>query len=710
MAETSTQATWAQTVPVLDEAGLNNFGTRLFNLYVIHKTDRKSAEERWMRNLRQFRGVYDPEVLSMIAKDQSKAYPKLTRWKCIGTVARLMQMLFPQTEKNYGIKQSPLPDLPIEQLQEVLNALMQTKAGTSGVDPKDVELTDTEIEKAISEYAKGKAGRMELKIDDDLQEMEYITLARKVVFSAVLYNIGVLKGPLHIKVKARGWRRNLIKGGYEAFEKDKFKPLFEFMPVWSYYPDMTATSLDKQDGTFERHIMARWEVEALAQRPDFLKDRIATWLKDHPEGNYVSQWWETVIKGEPKSDRTYVANREGRKYELGAYYGGVTGHELRASGVAVSDADVGKIYQANAWIIDNTIIKASITPFNETVKNHHVFMFEEDDLSILGNGQCDVLRDSQMAICETARAALDNMSVIGPMLEINTDLLTPGQPLGIRKHKTWFREGEGNVAQIPAVRNITIDSHLNELIPLLKLFLDFADKESGLPPPSLGDTSGPGSEALRTQRNASMFLGAAALPIRDTVRNFDTFTISVMTALVAWNQKYDPNPSRDGDHDIIARGSTSLIAKEVLGEALNEFRQTLTPDEADNIKTRELLKARMRAHDLPEDILEEPEVAAQKTQQRLAMTQAQMQGQMDLLSAQSKQFLTKSVLNEAQARKADGSLTIEGFNSIMDVLLKGHGEAVNEHVAVTSAVSNARKDMIAAHVATKPIPAAKGAK
>ena len=543
------------TLPVLDESKLQSLGTRIFSLYRTHMLDRKPAEERWLRNLRQFRGVYDPEVLAMIPKDMSKAYPKLTRWKVIGTVARLMQMLFPQTEKNYGIKPSPLPDLSVAQLQEVLNTLVSVKAQAMQADPRDVRLEDAEIEKAIYAFASDKAVNMEKKIDDDLQEMEFITLARRVVFSAVLYNIGILAGPLHLKTKARVWTRDVNKGGYVAIEVDKYKPLFEFTPVWSYYPDLTAATLDKQDGEFIRHIMTRWEVETLIDRPDFLGDKIEKWLREHQSGNYQSQWWEEVIKSEAKSDRTYVISKGERKYELAAYYGSVTGHELRAAGNTIADSDLGKTFQANVWQIDNIPIKCKLLPLGDRVKHHHVFMFEEDDLSLLGNGQCDTLRDSQLSLNEVTRATLDNMSVIGPMAGVNDDYLTPGQDTAMRKHKTWRFENLGGNQSISSVlSSFNLESHVSELLALRAAFLDSADKESGLPPPSLGDVSGGGSEAFRTQRNASMFLGAAALPIRDTVRNYDTFTISVIGSLVKWNTKFDPNPNRVGDHDVIARG------------------------------------------------------------------------------------------------------------------------------------------------------------
>jgi hypothetical protein len=684
--------------PVIDEVKLDALGTALFRSWGIYVTDRKMIEERWLRNLRQVRKIYDPEILSMIPSDRSKAYPGVTQWMVRGTIARLMQMLWPATEKNYGIKPSPLPDLSQDQLQQVLDGLVAQKAQAQQIDPSQVRLDDVEIEKAITEFASGKAERMEIKIQDDLEEMEFITLARKVVKSAVTYNCGVAVGPLHEKVSARKWQQNPYTGKYEAVTLDKFKPLFEYLSPWDHYVDMTAVSVDKQDGTFDRHIMIRSEVEALAQREDFLSERVMKYLTDHPAGNYKAQWWESVIKGEPKSATAPVATKESRKFEALSYWGAISGHDLKAAGVDIPDDKVGSTFHANAWMLDNIVIKLKLAPFGSTIKHHHYFIFEDDDLSILGNGQCDTLRDSQLSICETARAALDNMSVIGPMVEVNMDLLTPGQDTVIKKHKTWYREGEGQAASLPAVRNINVESHLPELQSLLGMFMGFAEKESGLPAPSVGDVSGGGSEALRTSKNASMFLGAAALPIRDTVRNYDSFTISVISALVAWNQKYDPNPSRDGDHNVIARGSTSLIAKEVLSTNLNEFRASITPDEMPHLKTRAMLKARMKVNDLPVDELMEDEDVANQNIDRVQQAQEQqVQHQAELVQAQVEEALANAFMRAAQARKADSSIGVDVFEAIIKGLEAGQkaradeSRNVAEHVKAGAALIAANK-------------------
>ena len=245
----------------------------------------------------------------------------------------------------------------------------------------------------------------------------------------------------------------------------------------------------------------------------------------------------------------------------------------------------------------------------------------------------------------------------------------PGTDTNLRKNKTWLKEASGVEAQTRAVQNIPIDSHLTELIALFHIFMEIADKESGLPPPSLGDVSGGGSEALRTQKNASMFLGAAALPIRDTVRNFDTFTISVVSALIAWNKKYDPNPSRDGDHDVIGRGSTSLIAKEVLAESLDAFRTTLTPDELPHVKVRKLLEYRAKARDIPiDELLEDEDKANQTIAMQAQSQQQQLQKQEELVAAQVQQTLADALKKVAEAHKADASIEIDAVEQLIKAL------------------------------------------
>lgn len=647
---------------------MNALGTRLHNLFGQYKKDRRETELQWLRNMRQFRGIYDPEVEKNIPTDQSRAYPKITRTKVIGTVARLMEMMFPQTEKNWGIRPSPLPDLSTDDVQKVLDSLTGGAAGS--------ELTNEQIEKGIEELAKEKSKRMEKVMEDNLDEIEYIALARKVVFSGVLYSAGVLKGPNIVSKKSRTWAKD-ANGRYTAREVAKFAPTYEVTPVWDWYPDLSAKTFAQMDGAFWRHIFSRSQLQELADRPDFLKDVINQWMNTHLSGNYKELEWERELRN--RGDRSNLTDLSGRKYEAWEWWGYVTGSELRACGITVADADIGKEFEATVWGIDGTVIKAKLNPFKTKVRPYHVFVFEEDDINLLGNGVPQIMRDSQMAICEAVRMLLDNASVVcGPIMEVNEDLLTPGQSLDLHAFKIFVRQGQGQEAGQPAVRQINVDGHLAELQGIVNMFREIADTETALPPAALGDVSRGGSEALRTQGNLSMLMGAAALPIRDTVRNFDTFTTSFITSLYNWNMEFNDRDDIKGDYSVIARGSTSLIAKEVRATTLDAFVATLTPEERMYLNTEKVLKERMAVRDLPDSLMEDPEVVKQKLAEQAQNAKAAA----DQAARQIDSVIRKNISNAfkdlALAVKANTSANVDTFNALMEAINAYTGEGKGE--------------------------------
>ena len=60
--------------------------------FIAHKN---LWEIQALRNLRQYAGKYDPEVLAAIPDERSHVYPRDTRVKVKGGVAKVMEMMFP---------------------------------------------------------------------------------------------------------------------------------------------------------------------------------------------------------------------------------------------------------------------------------------------------------------------------------------------------------------------------------------------------------------------------------------------------------------------------------------------------------------------------------------------------------------------------------------------------------------------------------------
>ena len=206
----------------------------------------------------------------------------------------------------------------------------------------------------------------------------------------------------------------------------------------------------------------------------------------------------------------------------------------------------------------------------------------------------------------------------GPNMEVNTTLLRADQDVSaIEAYKIWYRDDDGVTAQYPAVRRVEVDGHLNELQKLIEMFMQFADLETFVGPATGGDMSKGPSEPMRTAAGASMIRGDAALPFKDIVRNFDTYKQSVILSLVQFNKKFNPGLAKAGDYNVIARGATSLIAKEVRGMQLDILAQSLTDDERDHIDERKFVEQRFAVRDMTSLMLPAEE-AMRKKQARAA--------------------------------------------------------------------------------------------
>lgn len=663
-------------VRTLKSEELAMLGQNLRRLFDQYNSDRRVAELRWLRNLRQYMGIYDPDIDKEMAPNRSRAYPRVTRVKCISVLSRIMNLMFPGNERNWELKASPSPDMRPEDVMEAIRN-EQKRQQEQGV---QVPLTPDVVELAVQRLANERAEGLAVLIDDQLQEIggdqtqDYIALNRKVAQSGILFGLGVLRGPFAREVKSTNWQLGET-GQPMPVQKSSYKPMFEFLPVWDFYPDMSAKTLSTMDGYFTRLVMSRSQVRELANRADFFGDMIKGYLRNNQQGNYKAQNFETELRSMGVKTNVNEQKPETNKYEIICWHGPVSAQTLVSAGVNVPESKMADDIEAEVWMIDNYVIKADMNPWRKlgaSVRTIHPFIFDEDDTSPVGNGLPFVVRDSQMSIAASTRMLLDNASsVCGPNLELNTDLLRPDQDItSVHSYKIWYREGTGQEAAMPAVRNITIDSHMDELLKSIDLFMKFADMETFVGPATGGDMSRGPSEPLRTAAGASMLRGDAALPFKDIVRNFDSFTQSVIYSLVQFNRKFNPDKAPEGDYNVIARGATSLIAKEIRGIQIDTLAATLTPEERIHVDERKLVEARFKVRDLDNLLLPMDDV--KRKQAEMAQQQQEIQAQQrELQEANVRKLLSDAFKNIAQGQKNSANADAVTAKAALDILEKG---------------------------------------
>jgi len=143
-------------------------------------------------------------------------------------------------------------------------------------------------------------------------------------------------------------------------------------------------------------------------------------------------------------------------------------------------------------------------------------------------------------------------------------------------------------------------------------FRQLADEQTGIPSYSHGQT---GVQSMtRTASGMSMLLGAASLNIKTVVKNLDDFLLKPLgQAYYQWNmQFFEGELGTEGDLEIHAMGTNSLMQKEVRSQRLTMFLQTAqNPAIAPFVKISKIVSELAYSLDLdPDEILNDPEEAA----------------------------------------------------------------------------------------------------
>ncbi len=607
--------------------------------------DRKTTEERWLKDLRQYKGQYDPEVLAEL-KDRSKAFSRKTRVKVKTTNSRVADMLFPAgADKHWSIEPTPKPTITEHQKAEIIKlmgARAQAMAQAAAQEQADAAAqeqgqpaapvaqvqaprpSDAEVEQAVIEMSKGAAKEMERTITDQLIESRYKKSCLKAIHSGHLYGTGVIKGPLI----ERRVRSEYIReaGGWKRRSVEYITPFVDFVPLWRLYPDMSATELHGCSYVYELHEMTRSEFADLASRRSFRGKLIKAHIQTYPNGcRKTTRSLDSDLKA--LGERETRQGDNGYTYEVIERWGYLNGEQLRNAGVDVPDDRIHEAFFSNVWMLpDGEIIKANLQPIDGVTWPYHFYYFDKDETSIFGEGIASIMRDDQDMINAAIRMMLDNAGLTaGPMFEVNSHLLSnPDGATTFRPWKVFMRNNQNPTAQ--AIRAIQVDGNLQPLMNIAEKFEVQADETTAIPRYMSGEN--PNSGAAATMGGMSMLMGAANIVLKDLVSNWDDTTETFINSMIAWNMQFNRDDRIKGDFNAKVTGAASLVAKEVRARQINELAgSTANPMDAPYIKRGLLNKMRAEANELGNLVRTEEEVAEDPTakmQQDLAMREQQL--------------------------------------------------------------------------------------
>lgn len=582
--------------------------------FELSEAGRRDIERSWIASLKQYKGVYDEDVLARIRPNRSRAFVRITRNKVRTVDSRLSELLFPANgDKNWDITPTPIPSLNPETKKQIIQAYQQESGQEISQEKLDLLLVDT---------ANKQAEKMSKVIHDQLVELKYREIIREVIHSGNIYGTGILKGPLVTISDNKQYYKVVENDGTERWmlkEYDKIIPFIENVRLWDVYPDMEATNFQDCRYIVQRRKMNKHELLSLANRQDFNGKTIRTYLNTYPDGRYEKKQFEISLQsiGDIISD-AHADSPKSKKYEVLEYWGYVSTDDLRNFGVDIPERYSDSLeIPANIWVLGNRVIKSVLSPLEGIRWPYYVYYYDKDETSPFGEGIPQVMRDIQDLTNSAFRAMLDNAAIsAGPQIELNLDLLSEDEDLqDVHPFKTWMRTGQGADAANPAIRLLNMPSYTTEFERMLNIFSQYADEVTTIPRHMWGEST-PG--VGRTASGMSMLMGSANVSIKDQVKNFDEgITKPFITAMYHWNMQFNQNEDIKGDYGIAARGSLSLVAKEVYTQALLQFAQlTSNPLDANVIKRAPLIRKIAEAMDLNHNlfIMSDEEIAAQQQQ------------------------------------------------------------------------------------------------
>jgi hypothetical protein len=627
----------------------NRLASFVYDRFITSERARQSDEDRWLEAFHNYRGQYYKNV-QFREHEKSRVFVKVTKTKVLAAYGQLIDVLFSANKFPISVEETKVPEGASEYAH--LNPVKETlqNAGPSvegGSDqsmppeqmtllgfegdgrelPKGATFSGLQEDKEFLGSLKGELGdeavkegsaplpemaqirpatklarRMEKLIHDEIDESSGSQELRNAIFESVLLGTGIIKGPFTFNKTLHRYVKN--EDGTRSYQPEQVKvPRLEFVSAWDFYPDPNAKNIEECEYVVHRHKLNKNQLRDLLDRPFFDKEAVLETLQDGP--NYRNRTFETQIKNEDDAN-TYDQDR----FEVLEFWGCVDKKVLEDAQIPVPEGmDDEKEMQINAWVTENRVLRMVVNPFKPYRIPYNAFPYEKNPYSFFGIGVPENMKDAQQIMNGHARMAIDNLALSGSLVfDVDESALVAGQNMDVYPGKI-FRRQAGMPGQ--AIHGLKFPNTSTENMMMFDKFRQLADESTGIPSYSHGQT---GVQSMtRTASGMSMLLSAANLNIKTVVKNLDDFLLKPLgEAYFQWNmQFYEGDLAIEGDLEVKATGTSSLMQKEVRSQRLTMFLQSVqNPAIAPFVKIPELIKELAYTLDLdPEAVINDPNEA-----------------------------------------------------------------------------------------------------
>lgn len=516
--------------------------------------------------------------------DGCDIYRNVTGLLCRSAVAWLNDVYAEAMDRPWTIEATPVPALPDHIKARLANSILIVALENGSADEKLVEsLRQTAQQQAQDEAAAANA-LMQRRIEDQLEEGGWRVAWSKFIPQLVKNPCACLKGP---KIERR---KRLKWDGSNLVTSDEAIMCVEAVDASNLFPSPDSTN--PQDGEFiiERMRVTRAKLVACRKMQSFSSAAIALVLAGEAEPT-------DPLGDDQAAQRANDVDLDGQGsaaerdiFTVYDYWGRVSGElflswlEEEAASDLAKDAD-GMVetewgiidpladYEINAWLCNDTILRAIINPHPLNRRPFHVASCYPRDGSFWGDGIPAIVADTQRELNAAIRARVRNLAFAsGPVTEIDVDRIQD-EDHNIEPWRVYPTRSRGE-EKTPAIKFHLAPSMVGELTALAAELWQKAHDLAGIPPYTRGSNDG----AAKTLGAFSLQYAGALKGIKQIVGSIDVYAIEpLIEAFWTYNMLFADDPAIKADAQIKARGAKGLIALEHRQSRPLETMQAIGP-------------------------------------------------------------------------------------------------------------------------------------
>ena len=487
-----------------------------------------------------------PLLRKQTKKYRSKVFLNITRPYVETAASKVIEVLSPVDDRNFSISATPIP-----------SAISEDNRVAQGYqDENGQPLTPAMIAEAIKTRAAVMAKGAQDWIDDRLSEADYPAQLRILVDDASRLGTGVIKGPYPTLRKSR----KMTGGVLEIVEE--IIPTSVVKSCWDIYPDPACgDNIHNGQYLIERDRMVEKQVRDLMSDPRYNAEALAKVIEQGPK-------CDSSLGNGPNES----SDKSAKRFDVWYYYGFLTAEELIAMDCDCDEAVGSSGVPAVVTMINDTPVKAHLSPLTSGRFPFDMMVWQRVAGSPWGIGIARQIRACQAILNETVRSLMDNAGLSsGPQIVVARGSVVPADgSWEITPRKVWLLKPDSDIANVGnALSAVQIPSIQGELLQAVEFALKMAENVTGLPVLLQGQQGANG--VPETVGGMQILVANASSLLRRMARIFDDYiTKPHVTAYYEWLLEFGEDDSIKGDFQVIPRGSSALVARDIRNQFMSQ--------------------------------------------------------------------------------------------------------------------------------------------